>query len=231
MRLHVSLVAVLLVAGANVLAAQDSSEFVFKAIRNDQTAELKSLITKSGAATKDKHGTTPLMYAAAYGSLDSMKLLIDAGADGNTHNDFDATALMWAAGDPAKARLLIDHGANVNAVSKLKRTPLMLAATHDGASETVKLLLSKGADPQAADVQGDTALLLAADAGDVESVRLLVASGAKIDTAGEFGDTPLIRAVGVGNVEIAKLLLQKGANVNAVEAPPSVKVKNGTIAL
>jgi hypothetical protein len=38
-------------------------------------------------------------------------------------NSFDATALLWAAGNAAKARLLVEHGADVNAASKQGRTP------------------------------------------------------------------------------------------------------------
>ena len=38
------------------------------------------------------------MYAAALGSVESMRLLLDAGADPNAANDFAATPLMWCAG-------------------------------------------------------------------------------------------------------------------------------------
>lgn len=54
------------------------------------------------------------MYAAALGSVESMSLLLDAGADPNAANDFAATPLMWCAGDAAKVRLLLSKGADVN---------------------------------------------------------------------------------------------------------------------
>jgi ankyrin repeat protein len=57
-----------------------------------------------------------------------VRLLLDAGANANAKNAFDATALLWAARDGAKAHLLIERGADVNAQSKQGRTPLMLAA-------------------------------------------------------------------------------------------------------
>ena len=63
----------------------------------------------------DRRGNTPLMYAAAFGSVEAVRLLIDAGADVNARNGFDATPLIWAAGNLAKARLLLEHGADVNA--------------------------------------------------------------------------------------------------------------------
>ena len=51
------------------------------------------------------------MQAAAYGSLDMMKMLLDAGVDVNAKNHFDATALLWCARNASKARFLIEHGA------------------------------------------------------------------------------------------------------------------------
>ena len=107
--------------------------------------------------TRDPRGSTLLMHAAAIGSPEAVKLLLDSGADVNAKNQFEATALILGAGNPAKARMLVEKGADVNAKSKLGRTPLMIAASCDGCSATVKLLLDKGADPNAKDKDGNTA--------------------------------------------------------------------------
>jgi hydrogenase maturation factor HypE len=82
------------------------------------------------------------MHAAAFGNRDTLKLLIDAGADVRARNDMGATALLWAAADPERARLLIEHGADVTAVSKQGRTPLMAAAARKGGSAIVGLRIS-----------------------------------------------------------------------------------------
>ncbi|MDQ2898796.1 MAG: ankyrin repeat domain-containing protein [Acidobacteriota bacterium] len=81
------------------------------------------------------------MYAAAFGNLETMRMLL--GADVNAKNAFDATALMWRTSDIDKVRLLIDKGADVNASSKLGRTPLLIAAALDGGSEIVTSLIGK----------------------------------------------------------------------------------------
>ena len=70
-------------------------------IRNNDLAALQKLIRDPGPTARDAHGNSPLMYAAVLGSLDSMRLLLDAGADPNVGNKFDATPLMWCAGDAA----------------------------------------------------------------------------------------------------------------------------------
>ncbi|MDE3164504.1 MAG: ankyrin repeat domain-containing protein, partial [Acidobacteriota bacterium] len=127
-------------------------------IRNGDLAALRTLIPTPGPNARDARGNSPLMYAAALGNLESMRLLLEAGGDPNAANDFGATPLMWCAGDAAKVRLLLDHGANVNARSRLGRTPLLAAAVYDGATEAARLLIGKGAGVDARDESGMTVL-------------------------------------------------------------------------
>ena len=207
------------------------AENLFQAIRNDNVALLRSSL-KNGADpnARDKRGASLLMHAAAFGSVESMRVLLAAGAEVNAKNDFDATALLWGAGDPVKARLLVESGADVNAASKQKRTPLMIAAARDGGSETVRLLLARGADASARDSMGQFALEIAAGSGDVVSVRLLLARGGDVNQADMAGYTPLLSAVGSGNLEAVKLLLAKGAKVNVANTFGGM-VKFGPVAL
>ncbi len=148
MRPHRSLISVTLtfVVGLGSAVAQDTAEDFYKSIRNNDLAGLHALLKTADVDTRDKLGATPLMLAAAFGSLDAMLLLLDAGANVNAKNNFDATALLWSAGDPVKVRLLVEKGADVKARSKQGRTASLIAAAHDGNSETVKLLIVKGAD-------------------------------------------------------------------------------------
>ena len=74
----------------------------------------------------------------------------DAGIIGrrrgvDTRTSFEATPLMWCAGDAAKVRLLVEKGADVNARSKMGNNPLDIAAAHGGNLETVRYLLDHGA--------------------------------------------------------------------------------------
>src|SRR5579862_3084631 len=124
--------AILPIALAALCPAGDVNPF-YLPIRNNDLAALRQLIHDPGPAVRDARGNSPLMYAAALGSMDSMRLLLDAGADPNAGNNFDATPLMWCAGDAAKVRLLLSKGAKADARSKLGRTPLLIAAYNDGA--------------------------------------------------------------------------------------------------
>ena len=240
MRRDFTAIVCVLAWGAATAAEQEPSDRFYQAIRNNDLVSLRALMKTTGANTKDQRESTPLMYAAAYGSIDAMKLLLDSGADVNAKNAFDVTPLMWCAYDLAKVRLLIERGANVNVRSKQGRTPLMIAAAHDGNFKTVKLLIEKGADVltrdqrtvgQRAQKYESSALSEATDANDTASVRLLLEKGAPVNKPNGASDTPLMNASGHGNTEVMKMLLAKGADVNAVGAPEGARMKNGPIAL
>src|ERR1035441_9784815 len=169
--------------------SQSNADEMIQAIRNNDLASLKTRLAQGvDVNSRDRRGSTLLMHAAALGSPEAVKLLLDNGADPNAKNDLEATALILGAGNAEKARLLVEKGADVNAHSKLGRTPLMIAASCDGCAGTVKLLLDQGADPKAADKQGKTALHEAAEADNSESVRLLLAKGAGADSADSGGN-------------------------------------------
>jgi hypothetical protein len=99
---------------------------------------------------------TPLLTAASKGDINTVKDLLDKGADVNTQaaKDLDWTALMDAAqtGHIAVVKLLIEKGADVNAKDRWGRTVLSWAAW-GGHIAVVKLLIEKGADIDSAIVR------------------------------------------------------------------------------
>jgi ankyrin repeat protein len=219
------------------LSAQDAgsvSDSFYATIRANDVVKLAGML-KSGVnpnTPEPRGGTTPLMHAAASGSLEAMTLLLDNGASVNTANAAGLTALMMSVTDIDKVRLLLARGADVNAATKRGRTAVLLAAMSEPSAAIVRLLLSKGADPKVVDVLKVNALHAAVRGGDNETIRLFVDAGIPIDDADFTGSTPLISAAFSGNLAAARLLLAKGANVNAVSGDGSFqKVKAGTIAL
>ncbi len=223
--------AMLLALTGLVYAGDMTSRDFYSAIRENDLARLKAM-TASGADInlREARGSTPLMHAAAVGSLEAMKLLLKAGADVNAKNGLDTTALIWGALDPAKVRLLVEAGANVNARSRLGRTPLLVAASRPGSADAVRLLLSKGADSKVADVRGSTPLVEAARVNDIDVLRLLLNAPVNINAGGFAGATALNLAAGHANLAAVKLLLDKGADVNVANVS-EVRVKNGLIAI
>ncbi|MBU0611166.1 MAG: ankyrin repeat domain-containing protein [Armatimonadetes bacterium] len=93
---------------------------------------------------------------------------------------------------------------------------LQSAATKGNVAR-VNNLLNKGADPNATDDQGRTALHCAAGAGHAEVAQMLLARGAQADF--EVRDaTALHLAAQGGHLSVVKLLLDKGADVNDRDA-------------
>lgn len=86
-----------------------------------------------------------------------------------------------------------------------------------GDMDSVTNLLAKGANVNAKDVDGNTALNWAAIKGHVDIIRILLAKGAEVNAKNNNGDTALMCAVLGGNTETIELLLSKGAEVNSRE--------------
>jgi ankyrin repeat protein len=111
----------------------------------DTQAVEQSLRSGADPNTRDASGATALMYAAAFASEATMRVLLDAGAEVNAVNRSGATALMWATHDSAKVRLLLTRGADANAARPDGATAL-LSATIRGKHQVVEMLLAAGAD-------------------------------------------------------------------------------------
>lgn len=93
-----------------------------------------------------------LIEAAKDGDVQTLRALIDAGADVNAKGYLGMTALMQAAtrGHVECAKILLNAGANVNAVNELGRKALKMAE-ESGNLEILKLLTE--ADPLAPGIE------------------------------------------------------------------------------
>jgi ribosomal protein S11 len=148
---------------------------------NDAAVRAALAADPSLATADDGTGTTALMHAAGRGGIDTMRVLLKAGANAAAANQRGATALTWALGDFEKVKLLLDAGAAVDQRTREGRTPLHIAAQQPARPEVLRALLAKGADAKAMDVAGMTPLHLAAGAGAEAYIRALVAAGANVN--------------------------------------------------
>ncbi len=191
----------------------------FEAAALGRVVELRdALAADPSLARRRMADDTSLLHLAADGA--TAGLLLDAGADPLAVDDYGGTPLSAAlgraarGGDAAVVRLLLEAGAPAGATTfaalgdlraltaALKEdpgalqaqgpggvTPLHAAAAH-GRVEAVRLLLARGADPNAQTDDGITPLHLCSGAPRhaVEISRALVEAGARSDVRDEVHD-------------------------------------------
>ena len=168
-------------------------------------------------------GFTPLLFAARVGDTDSMRILLDAGAnvDDTAADGLSALALATVRGQTAAATLLLDRGADPNLAEAgyaalhwaagLWETDLTtdnitndrpgewhtIAGLRDGKLELVKALLASGADPNV-QIEGTPARAGASRSPLPELV----------------GATPFLLAAAAGDAAVMQLLADAGADVH-----------------
>jgi len=93
--------------------------------------------------------------------------------------------------------------------------PALVDAARNADKEALRALLKQGANVNAAEADGTTALHWATYRDDLEGADLLIRAGAKVNAANDLGATPLWTASQNANAALVRRLLQAGANPNA----------------
>jgi ankyrin repeat protein len=163
--------------------------------------EIAALLLDRGAdiSAATTHGYDALINAAFAGARRApdttplVKLLLDRGASPARATSYGETALKTAAGFGLfdVLRLLLDAGADP---VPLRWTPLMHAVVFGTLAE-VHAALAVGAELEARDGWGRTALHLGLEAGKLDAVQALHAAGASLAPGGHDQRSPLVYAV------------------------------------
>ncbi|KAJ8317104.1 hypothetical protein KUTeg_005008 [Tegillarca granosa] len=139
-------------------------------------------------------GKSALMLACYAGQLDVVKKLREHGARYTDHDKGGTTPLHWAV-DSGNAKLvdwMISDGADVNVQDhQTKWTPLIRCASLAGNREVALTLLVAGANIDAQDRDGKTALMVAIINGHQQLVELLLQKNANLKVTNEYGKTAL----------------------------------------
>lgn len=182
-----------LAVGAALIAvggcAQRPQTPLTRGAARDDVVALRQLLASGHKADEGGDSWTALIWASRSGSIDAIKVLLDAGADinlpGPTGDDWDATPLQHAILErqPASVRLLLDRGADLNRGGGPGRSlaPVILAAG-DTDPAILELLLAHGADPTLEDEHGVTPLSRAVSAGTLSGPDRPMFGGCRVET-------------------------------------------------
>lgn len=163
-------------------------------------------------------GMTPLHEACAFGRVDVVKMLLDAGAD-DTRKDLEGeTPAHFALMEDKRGgnKLTVEQRAGV--LRELKhldiprndgQTPLMLLGFAQ--RELLPIFLDAGVDVNHRDNRGRTAMMLNPDK---DMVKELLKAGADVNLADNEGNTALHYALKEYSEGTARYLIKKGADYN-----------------
>ena len=160
---------------------------------------------------------TALHLGAAEGHLDVVDFLIAHGADVNAQDRWRGTPLRDARDHPAVVELLKRHGARDSAteqrasVTEADVTSRLCDAARRGDVESLRRLVSQGAEVTRSDYDDRTPLHLGAAEGHVRVVEYLIARGADVNACDRWRGTPLRDAEDGGHQAVVQLLKRHGA--------------------
>ncbi|XP_070552782.1 putative ankyrin repeat protein RF_0381 isoform X1 [Ptychodera flava] len=200
------------------------------------------ILLKYGAdpSLQDLGGITALHYATKNNNIDMVRSLLERGAIVNVDNNIGFPPLHFAVRDGYLEcmRALLEHGANPN-----KRYVMFNTSFHEihcvqnDSAESLELLLKFGANTEARDAKGLTALHHACQGGLYQFVKVLLEYGANVNSEtpplpGYRGRFTVLRyAVMSGDSEICRLLLGYGADPDICDmknvAPIHVATQQG----
>jgi ankyrin repeat protein len=172
--------------GLSACSARPTEPVPIAAFDGD-VAGLKDLLASGAPADAfGKDGLTPLMWAARKGRVETMKILLDAGAriDRRDVHFWGWTPMIHAIhkAQTEAVQLLIERGADVNAAANNGLTPLIDASgecdcqadrSEKDLDAIVTLLLENGADPRSETLDHFNALMSALASGRAGVVKAL----------------------------------------------------------
>lgn len=209
------------------------------AVQNGDKDMVSLLIDKGAKVNLDFHGKLPLEFAE---NDEIIALLKSHGAITKVEQD-EADMLFSSfviSHNVEKAKSLISKISNIDTASRVftadiiasdersaeyldvDDTTLIMATGNGGDIEMVKFLVGNGANVNASNSHGQTAVMRAVHSQNVEIIDFLASKGANIN-AKCFNDadsdmTALMQAAFAGNIEIVETLIRNGADVNAKSA-------------
>ena len=211
---HEETVRVFLEKGANINAIDNEGWSVLHIAVFHEHVAITALLLDHGAKVNcDADGITPLHVAVLRENIDLVELLLEYDADVNIGHDFVGTAYDFSR--------LHEKGEAQNILLSLKiETPTstitgLRIAVCAKSEAKIRRLLELGADINARDEGGMTALLWASQLDSPTIMKILLDNGADPNVRSDWGYTPMTCVR--GNAELEEMLLSSGYNMDTLQ--------------
>ncbi|KAJ3008043.1 UNVERIFIED_CONTAM: Carrier protein, mitochondrial, partial [Siphonaria sp. JEL0065] len=217
----------LLAKGADVNARNEKLMYPLLFVTTDKQLEVAEILIKAGSLVNEasKDGMVPILQAQ---SVEFAKLLVDAGADLKAKDKNGENCLHKSIDQSEQlTEYLIEAGADLEAIEDdFGSTPLCAATIGRYGIlkvETIQVLLKHGANCNAVDKEGFTALHgICKQTGDhVQVAQMLVDKGADILVT-RNGWNPILFAILKNNLKIVELLFSKWPLEKNVDEPDTL---------
>jgi ankyrin repeat protein len=201
---------------------QEGANVLLLAVSNDKDFALTNYFTSKGLDIKsvDAEGNTAFNYAAKSGNIPLLKSLLEKGVKYT-----DNAMILASAGSRTGSNTLEVYQyleslkIKPGVVNKNGQNALHAIVRRPKQEEIIKYFISKGADINQADVDGNTPFMnAAASNADVELIALLAGQVKNINQVNKKGVSALAMAVRGNSPEVVTLLLAKGADTKVVDA-------------
>ncbi|GJL97152.1 MAG: hypothetical protein DHS20C06_09690 [Hyphobacterium sp.] len=162
--------------------------------------------------TVDTMGDPAINWAAYYGNIPAIELLLAAGADTSLTGHGNAVEIVLRRGHQDALQIILEHQGAL-----AERTPDASAIVAALVTDDVEMLDGHADGPDVSTLQdfaGRPALQAAARAGAVNAIRWLAGQGADVDAVDAIGFTALFEAARDGQTEAVTALLDLGADAN-----------------
>jgi ankyrin repeat protein len=193
---------------------------------------------------RDTYGNTALMRAAFMDDHKLLRRLVSEGADLNAQNHAGQTALISATaygGFGRAVEILIELGADSCRIKDASGNTALSHAERSGFTKLANIFRATqpqapapspepaapvapptaepmpvvtGANAEAQNQLGQTALIVAASAGELDAVNTLIEDGAKLNAQDLQGNTALILAAERGELEVVRALVAARADLD-----------------
>ena len=220
---HLQVVRFLLKHGADVNAKDIDGLTAEEIARQENHPNIASLIknySNHNEKVDKKKLNASLFNAVRKDNRKAAIAALEAGADVNAINNLGFTPLLYAVftDDLKMGKILIAHGADPNrGRDSLTGMNALSSAAGNGKTDFALLLLNHGANVNARDHMGGTALGHAIDGRYIQTSLILIQHGADINAKDHFGVTVLMEATKLNHDHTVLFLLKQGADTNAAD--------------